>query len=131
MAREYHSAKKPDMTRKLLIIVFAEDSCRQNHALLYATDLTRRGHEVKLILEGAATRSFGRLDDPMFGRLFAEAKAAGIIAGACKKASGGCKPGDPNVLHLAGEQSVPLLDEMQGHAGIAQYVESGYEIVVI
>jgi hypothetical protein len=119
------------MSRKLLFIVFAEDSCRQNHALMYATDLSRKGHEVKLILEGAATRSVARLDDPMFGRLFAEAKQLGLIAGACKKASGGCKPGDPNVLQLAGDQTLSLLDGMQGHASIAEYVEGGYELVVI
>ena len=119
------------MQRKLLFIVFAEDACRQNHALLYATDLKSKGHDVKLILEGAATRSVSRTGDTLLSSLLSEAKEKGILAGACRKASGGCKPGDPNVLELASAQSVPLLDDLQGHAGIADFVAQGYELVVI
>lgn len=122
------------MTRKLLFLVFTDEACRQNHALLYATDLRSKGHDVKVILEGAATGSFRLLDDKesMFSRLFARAKDMGIIAGACKRASGGCATGreDRNVADIVEREGVQMLSDLEGHAGIEAFVRDGYEVIV-
>jgi hypothetical protein len=118
------------MPRKLLFLVFTNDPCRRNHAFLYALDLARHGHQVQIVLEGEATRCL-RERQGRFGELFAEAVRLGLLAGACKTASGGCATGDParEVTDLAEEAGVPLLDAMQGHAGIAPFVNQGFEIV--
>ena len=54
-----------------------------------------------------------------------------LIAGACKTASAGCATGDAarNVSELVREAGVPLLDGMRGHAGMAAFVDLGFEIV--
>jgi hypothetical protein len=122
------------MNRKMLFVVFSDDSCRQNHALLYANDLHSKGHEIKVIIEGAATASLRNLEDAssLFSRLFAQAKGAGLLVGACKRASGGCATGceERNVTEIAQQQGLALLDDCEGHAGIERFVREGYEVVV-
>lgn len=118
--------------RKLLFLVFADDACRQNHALRHALDLRRSGHEVKLVLEGQATRMLSQLGGgSATGGLLAQARAEGIVAGACARASAGCSSGDParDVAQLARAAGIALLSDLDGHAAIEPFVREGYEIV--
>jgi len=119
--------------RKLLFLLFTDDACRQNHALLYALDLRRRGHEVKLVLEGAATKALGELErsGSRTGALLRQACEAGLVAGACERASAGCASDDParKVAEAARAAGVALLSGLDGHAGIDRFVDEGYEIV--
>jgi hypothetical protein len=121
--------------RKLLFVVFSDDACRQNHALMYALDLHAKGHAVRLILEGAATKAVGAIGDvsSRTGSLLREARDAGLVAGACGRASSGCVSDDPTrkVAEAARSQGVALLADMQGHAGIEPFVREGYEIVLV
>ncbi len=121
--------------RKLLFVLFSDDACRQNHALLYALDLHAKGHAVRLILEGAATKVIGQLGvaDSRIGGLLRDAQAAGILAGACARASSGCASDDPSrkVAELARERDVRLLSELGGDAGIEPFVREGYELVFL
>ena len=116
------------MKRKLLFVVFTNDACRRNHAFMYAIDLARRGYTVRLILEGDATQSL-REREGRFGELFDQARALGLIAGACKTASSGCQMPERNVTQIAAEIGLSLIDTLDGHAGIEPYVSDGYEIV--
>jgi hypothetical protein len=59
------------------------------HILLNALDMNERGHEVKIIIEGSATRLIPELvkpDNPMSG-LFKKARDRNLIEGACKACS--------------------------------------------
>jgi hypothetical protein len=118
-------------TRKLLLVVFTNDPCKRNHAFMHALDLSTRGHEVRIILEGEGTRCLAEREG-RFGELFAAAENRGLLAGACKTASAGCAAQDParNMTALAAEQGIPLLDDMDGHAGVSDYVSDGFELVV-
>jgi hypothetical protein len=122
------------MTRKLLFVVFTDEACRRNHAFMYALDLVEQGHQIRVLLEGLATKALHDLDDEgsPFALLFRRAQARGLVAGACRKASGGCASDDPTrqVADRARAQGVDLLDGMDGHASIAAFVRDGYEIVV-
>jgi hypothetical protein len=121
--------------RKILFLLFSDDACRQNHALRYALDLHEKGHAVKLILEGPATRLVSALDAPESGAggLLRRACSAGVVAGACGRASSGCASDDPTrkVADLARQAGVQLLSDLDGHAGIEPYVREGYELVVL
>lgn len=124
--------------RKLLFLLFSDDECRQNHALMYVLDLHAKGYDVKLIVEGPATRLLGGLaaTEEVASRpatLLRNALESGIVAGACARASAGCATGDParDVADPARAARVPLLSELAGHAGIEPYVREGYEIVVM
>ena len=122
------------MARKLLFLLFTDEPCRQNHALLYALDLHRQGHAVKLVVEGLATQALAQLDEPAsrFAELFAELQQAGVLVGACERACSGCASNDPKrkVAEVASEHGVALLRDLEGHAGIERFVRDGYEIVV-
>jgi len=117
------------MTRKLLFIVFTTDSCRRNHAFMYAVDLARHGHQVRLLLEGEGVQCL-REREGRFGELFEEARGLGLIAGACQAASGGCKNPERDVTGIAAGLELPLLATMNGHAGIESFVREGYEVVL-
>jgi hypothetical protein len=123
------------MNRKLLFVLFSDDACRRNHAFLYAIDLSRKGIEVKLIVEGPATRLFAEAADRQsaIALLLDEARSLGILAGACARASAGCASTDPSrfVEGAVRDAGVPLLSDLQGHAGIAPFVEAGYELVIM
>lgn len=117
--------------RKLLFIVFTNDPCKRNHAFLHALDLKKHGHVIRMILEGEATRCIAEQEE-FFVKLFSDARAEGILDGACKTASGGCATDAPerNTSALFREQGIALLDQMDGHASISSYVADGFEIVV-
>ncbi len=123
------------MTRKILFVLFAEDGCRQVHALWYALDLHRDGHQVRLILEGPATQMLARLDDPGFeaGDLIRQTRAAGVLAGACLRAAIGCgaDADTSEAVEAAQRHGISLLSGRDGHAAIGPFVADGYEIVVV
>jgi len=116
------------MSRKLLFLVFTNDACKRNHAFMYAADLTRHGHTVRIILDGEGTQCL-REREGRFGELFEELRNLGVLAGACKTASAGCKEEGRDVTPLAVAAGLPLLGEMAGHAGIESFVRDGFEIV--
>ncbi len=119
------------MPRKLLFVVFTNEPCKRNHAFMQALDLEARGTQVRLLLEGEATRCLAEREG-RFGALFAAALDRGLLVGACRTAAGGCSTGDPgrDVAAIASEQGLPLLDDMDGHASLGPYVAEGYELVV-
>ena len=118
------------MNRKLLFLLFAESHCKQNHAFMYAIDLAKNGHEVKLVIEGKATLCLRRLKgDARFVELFKEACTMGLLVGACRKASGGCVSEEDSVQDIAKQYNLKMLDELMGHASITSFVNEGYEVV--
>ncbi len=121
--------------RKLLFVLFSDDACRQNHALMYALDLHAKGYAVKLVLEGAATKLVTLLErsESQTGALLRQARDAGLVAGACSRASSGCATDDParKVADVARAAGVALLGDLHGHAGIEPFVREGYELVAI
>jgi hypothetical protein len=116
------------MTRKLLFILFTTEPCRRNHAFMYALDLARHGHDVRLLLEGEAVRCVAEREG-RFGELFEEARSRGLLAGVCKTASAGCNDPSRNVTELAIERGLEIRGDMDGHAGIDAFVSDGYEVV--
>jgi len=120
-------------TRKLLFLLFSDDGCRQAHALMYALELREKGHDVKLLLEGLATRMVSELgaEGSRTGALLRQVRDAGILAGACERASSGCASDDParKVADVARAHGVKLLSDLDGHPSIEPFVRQGYEIV--
>lgn len=123
------------MTRRILFVLFADDECRQFHALRYTLDLAAHGHAVRLLLEGAAAQLLTAMDDPASARgaLLRQVHGAGLLAGACRGASlgCGCDGTDSPAVRAAGAHGVPLVAGMEGHASLAPFAAEGYEIVPI
>lgn len=110
------------MEKLLFYGMTGEKMCFQ-HVLMNALDLAAAGREVKIIFEGASVKLV-----PVFEQegnpLYQKAKAGGLIAGvclACSKVLG--------VLEQNEASGLPLLVDMNGHAGMKPFLDMGYEVV--
>ncbi len=113
--------------RRIALFAFTGEAPCVAHVLLNALDMKRRGHEVKVILEGTATQQAKLLAEEgrPFANLYREAKESGLIdcvCQACAAVSGS--------LEAAIEQGLATCDEMSGHPSIARYLEAGYEVLI-
>lgn len=122
------------MKRKLLFICFTDDDCRLTHAMWWAKELHDHGHEVKILLEGLGTRCLSWLEDPQhtgLAKAFQAACEAGLIGGVCQAAASGCagESGKPKPIDCAQRLNLPIKNSWQGHAGISEFVNAGFEIV--
>jgi len=94
--------------------------------LLNALDMNTKGHNVKIIIEGASVKLIPELvkpGNPLNG-LWKKNLEAGLVSGVCKACSN--KLG---TLEAAKEQGLILLDDVSGHPGMASYLDNGYEII--
>ena len=111
---------------KVVIFAFVGELPCFAHALINGLDMKKRGWDVKVVIEGSATRLIKDLANPEkpFASLYQKAKDAGIIdcvCRACSKMMGS--------LAAAEEQGLSLCDELGGHPGMARYIEAGYRVI--
>lgn len=96
------------------------------HVLLNALDLKARGHEVKVVIEGAATRLVKEL--PQAGEplatLYQRVQDEGLLDCVCQA----CAHQNTS-LEEARAQGLALCSEMSGHPAMGRYLEAGYTII--
>lgn len=110
---------------KLAIFTFNGEMMCFVHALLNALDLQAQGHEVCLVVEGTATKLAAEFDGHgTFGQLFLKVRDQRLLAGFCQACA--VKMGTLGEVKRLG---LPLLSDMQGHAGMAPFLAQGYQIV--
>jgi hypothetical protein len=112
--------------KSIAMFVFNGDPMCFVHVLINGLDLNAKGHEVKIIIEGAATRLIPDLDktDHFLNPLWEKVKQAALVEGACKACSQKMK-----TLEDAEKQGLALLDDVSGHPGMGRYMDAGYEII--
>lgn len=112
--------------KKTALFVFNGDPMCFIHVLLNAIDLSEKEHEVRVVVEGTATKLIPGLADETspLNRLWEKAKSLGLIDGVCRACSS--KMG---TLKDVQAQGLALLDDMSGHPGMAGYMSKGYEII--
>jgi hypothetical protein len=96
------------------------------HVLLNALDLKAAGHEVAVVIEGSATKlvpELAKADNPMHG-IWSKVREAGLISAVCRACSQ--KMG---VLAQVRKLGLSLGEDMQGHPGMARYLNDGYRII--
>jgi hypothetical protein len=114
------------MRQKTALFAFNGEAMCFMHVLLNALDLQAKGFEVKLVIEGAATRlipEMAKPESPLF-RLYEKAMSQNLIDGACRACA--AKMG---TLQAAEAQGIRLLDDMLGHPSISRYLEDEYQII--
>ncbi len=112
------------MTGKYLIYAMEGEKMCFLHALMNARQLKAKGHEVKIVLEGAACKLIQVLEaekNPLYLGLKEDKTIVGVCL-ACSKVLGVY---EANVAY-----GIPMLNDMTGHAGIAPYAEEGYETLI-
>lgn len=112
--------------RKIVLFAFNGEAMCFIHVLLNGLDMKKNGYDVKIVIEGAATRLIPELgaDGNPLGPLFRQARDKGIIDGACRACS--VKMGTATDAEAMG---LTLLDDMSGHPAMSGYVEKGYEVI--
>lgn len=114
------------MIQKTVLFAFNGEAMCFMHVLLNGLNLHERGSEVKVVIEGAATKLIPEMANeksPLF-RLYEKARAADLIEGACRACS--AKMG---ALQAAEAQGIRLLDDMSGHPSMSAYLVEGYQII--
>jgi len=111
---------------KVALVAFRGEAMCFVHVLLNALDMAEKGHEVKVVLEGAATKLIAELDDPSqpFASLYDRVKERGLVSAVCRACAH--KMGG---LDAAQEQGLPIDARMSGHPALADYVADGYQII--
>ena len=112
--------------KKVALFAFNGELMCFIHVLLNAMDMNDKGYEVKIVIEGSATRlvpELGTEKNPLFP-LYKKVKSLDLIEGACKACSS--KMG---TLEAVKAEGLSLLDDMSGHPGMARYREQGFEVI--
>ena len=112
--------------KKIALFVFNGEPMCFIHVLLNSLDMNKKGYDVKIIVEGAATKlipELAKTDNPL-NKLWEKVKDSGLVEGICKACSN--KTGTLKALQ---EQGLVLLDEMSGHPSMATYRDNGFEII--
>lgn len=112
--------------KKFALFVFNGDDMCFVHVLLNALDMKKRGDDPAVVVEGAATKLIPALadaDHPLH-KLWENCRSQNLVAGVCEACSR--KMG---TLDAAKAQGLTLLNDMNGHPGMAGFRADGYEIV--
>lgn len=115
------------MTEKISLFAFNGDPMCFIHVLLNTIDLNEKGYEVKLVIEGSATKLIDMLDKeehPM-NHLYKEVIEKGLLDCVCKACAN--KMG---TLEHAKDTGLPLCSELSGHPSISGYIDQGYKVIV-
>jgi hypothetical protein len=111
---------------KYVLFAFEGEMLCFAHVLINALDMAERGHETRVVFEGASINLLPELTDSgnQFHGLYDKAKDRGLIAGACKACS--AKLGKTEAVQAEG---LPLLAEAMGHPSMAAWREQGFEVL--
>ncbi|ACN16647.1 conserved hypothetical protein [Desulforapulum autotrophicum HRM2] len=114
------------MNKRVVLVAFNGESMCFVHVLLNALDMNKKGYEVKVVIEGSATKLIGELgnEDHPFSKPYIEVREKGMIDCVCYACA--TKMGS---VDAAQAQGLPLCREMKGHPSLATYMEQGYEVI--
>lgn len=114
------------MSQNILLVAFQGELMCFTHVLLHALDLNAKGYNVKVILEGAATKLLPELNQPdkPFSELYQKVKDAGLIDCVCKACAA-----QMGTLPEAQRQGLTLKGEVLGHPGLSEFIADGYQII--
>ena len=104
--------------KKVVLFAFNGEAMCFVHVLLNALDMKEKGYEVKVVIEGSATKLIPFLSESgtILNSPYKKAKELGLIDGVCKACSS--KMG---TLPDAQAEGLTLLEDMWGHPGMARY----------
>jgi hypothetical protein len=112
--------------KKFALFVYNGDPMCFIHVLLNALDMSEKGYEAKIIIEGAATQLISELEKKRhpLHQLWKRAKSKGLVEGVCKACANKME-----TISGAKDQGLKLLADMLGHPGMARYRDAGFEII--
>jgi hypothetical protein len=116
------------MSIKVVLFAFRGEIMCFAHVLLNALDLHALHHEVKIVLEGEATKLVKIFHDEgdkaPFAQLWKNVKDRMLIDAVCKACA--TKMGSIKEAEL---EELPILGDMSGHPPMRKYLEAGFQII--
>jgi hypothetical protein len=123
--------------KKVVVFAFNGDPACFAHAMLNAMDMKDRGYDVKVVVEGDATKllSLLRNETKPYADVYRRFRDSGLIDCVCRACA--TKNG---VVPVVIEQNLKLAsaapvgqrgDDMAGHPAMAAYMEQGYEVLTL
>lgn len=112
--------------KKMVLVAFNGEPMCFVHVLLNALDMKTRGYDVKIVVEGAATKAIPELaqEGNPLRNLYQKVKEQGLIDAVCKACSM-----KMNVLDVIEAEGLPIADDMSGHPSLGRYLDAGYEVI--
>jgi len=113
--------------RKVALFAFNGDPMCFVHVMLNSLEMKGKAWDVKVIIEGSATKLVESLKEEsnQMHELYQKMKDQGLIDCVCQACAS--KMG---ALEAVKEENLPLCSEMWGHPSIGRYIEEGYEVIV-
>ncbi len=113
--------------RKIILFAFNSEPGCFAHVLLHALDLTEKGFEARIVIEGSATSLVKELEEEgkPFATLYRAVREKGLIECVCEACAR--KTG---ALGYAKGQGLRIAGEMKGHPSLDTYIREGYEILI-
>ena len=113
--------------RKMALFVFDPEPGCLAHVMLNAFDMRNRGWEVKIVLEGEATKlvSILRNETKPFHDLYRRTLNEGLFDGVCRACATRF-----GAIQAAIEQNIRPCGEMDGHPAVGEYLADGWEVLV-
>ena len=114
------------MSKKFALFAFNGDPMCFIHVILNALDLKKKGYEVKVIVEGSATKLVDQFENDRnpFYNQYQQLKASGMIDCFCKACSN-----KMDALEEVNRLGFNTCDELMGHPSMGKYLEQGYSII--
>jgi hypothetical protein len=119
--------KEVFVVEKIALFAFNGEPMCFIHVLLNALDFNEKQHEVKVVIEGSATKLVAEMvkEDHPLHELYERVKQKVLLMmGVCKACSR--KMGS---LESAKAQNLRLLSDLSGHPSMANFIEQGYRII--
>lgn len=112
--------------KKVALLAYNGELTCFAHVLLYALDFEKKGYEVRVIIEGAATSLIAGLAKPdaPFAQLYNQLREKKLVSCICKACSQ--KMG---TLEEAERQGLDIVGDMQGHPSIEGLLSEGFQII--
>jgi len=114
--------------KKVAVFAFSGDPACFAHAMLNAMDMKDRGYDVKVVVEGDATKllSLLRNETKPYADVYRRFRDRGLISCVCRACA--TKNG---VVPVVIEQNLAFGDDMAGHPSMAACIEQGYEVLTV
>ena len=111
---------------KTLLVAFNGEMMCFAHVLLNALDMYEKGQEVKIMIEGSATKLIAELDEPgkPFSNQYKKVMELGLVSAVCRACS--AKMG---ALEAAEAQKLPIVGDMSGHPALLPYIQEEYTVI--
>lgn len=111
--------------KKIAFFAFLGEKMCFSHLLLNAMDLSDKGYDVKIIVEGQAVKLIKDLEESK-NPLYLKAKGKNLFDCICKACSAQMK-----VLEFNETVGIPIKGEMSGHPSMEQFISQGYDIITL